>query len=339
MIRVGVIGCGNIGRVHGELLSGIEDVCLSAFTDLDLEKAETYSMRFSGGQAHAYDSMEEMLQKEKLDAVHICTPHNCHVPQSVMALEQGISVFMEKPPAVSREQFRVLKEAEKRSQGRLGICFQNRYNETTKKVSEIINEGRLGRPKGGRAFVTWCRNAPYYTESGWRGKLLTEGGGALINQSVHTLDLLLMWLGRPVKTEASMRNHHLKGIIEVEDTLEAYLVFSEGLKPVTASFYATTAYCRDEPVLLDLVCEHGGIRLEGDSVWLKEEGKAPEVWQAFKGAGIGKAYWGNGHEACIRDFYDCLKTGRDYRNNLASCELTFETMMEIYESAGIEERK
>lgn len=339
MIRVGVIGCGNIGRVHGELLSEIQEVCVTAFADIDLKRAEAYSMQFSGGKANAYDSMEEMLQKEKPDAVHICTPHNCHVPQAVLALEQGISVFMEKPPAMSREEFKVLKEAKQRSLGRLGICFQNRYNETTKKVSAILRQGRLGRLKGGRAFVTWSRNVPYYTESGWRGRLLTEGGGALINQSIHTLDLLLMWLGRPLKAEASMSNHHLKGVIEVEDTLEAYLVFSDGPDPVTASFYATTAYCQDEPVLLDLVCEHGGIRLEGDSVWVHEYGKAPEVWQAHKGTAIGKAYWGNGHEACIRDFYECLKTGRDYENDLASCELTFETMMEIYESARKEESK
>ena len=339
MVRVGIIGCGNIGGVHAMVLNEIKQARLCAFTDIRLERAEEYSVRFTDGTAKAYDSMEDMLEKETLDVVHICTPHYCHVPMTAKALKKGLHVFMEKPPAISREQFDELLKVSGRSTGRLGICFQNRYNETTRKVNELLAQGTLGNIKGGRAFVTWHRDAPYYTESGWRGKLETEGGGALINQSIHALDLLLSWLGKPVRTEASMSNHHLKGIVEVEDTLEAYMTFTEETDPVSASFYATTAYAMDAPVFLELACEKGFVRLEGNSVWYQTEGQEePVVWQAKKYSLLGKSYWGSGHEACIRDFYDCLETGKAYFNDLTSVQNTFYTMMDIYDSARNEGR-
>lgn len=339
MMQAGVIGCGNIGNVHAGILKEIKGVNLCAFTDTKTERAEGYSARYTKGRGAVYDSLEEMLENEKLDVLHICTPHFCHVPMAKEALKRDINVLMEKPPAIDRKQFADLKEAEMKSSGRLGICFQNRYNETTKKIFKLLEEGNLGRILGGRAFVTWHRDAPYYTESGWRGKLKTEGGGALINQSIHTLDLLLQWLGKPETVEASMRNHHLKGITEVEDTLEAYMTFSKGTNPVSASFYATTAYAADAPVFLELACEHGFVSLKGNTVsWQTKKQEEPVYWRAPKSQTRGKGYWGCGHEACIRDFYDCLESGKEYRSDLASTENTFNTVMDIYESARNEGR-
>ena len=334
MVRVGIVGCGSIGKVHAMILEEQTGVRLCAMADIRLERAEDFCRQYTKGKANAYGSLEEMLEKEELDGVHICTPHYCHVPMAAAALKMGKNVFMEKPPAISRDQFKQLKEASKESSGRLGICFQNRYNETTKKVSQLIKEGTIGALRGGRAFVTWHREAPYYTESGWRGKLETEGGGVLINQSIHTLDLLLYWLGKPVKTEASMRNHYLNGKIEVEDTIEGYFEFSKGPDPVRASFYATTAYVSNSPVIIELVGENGFIRLEGDAVTYQGAGETePLIWRADKNLVPGKNYWGRGHEACIRDFYNSINEKTPYGNDLESVQLTFETVMEMYESA------
>lgn len=339
MVRVGVIGCGSIGRVHAMCITGIEGVSLCGVADIKRERAKEFSDSFTQGKAAVYGSLEEMVEKEALDVIHICTPHDCHVPMAVMGLKKGLSAFMEKPPAITKAQFQVLLAAEKESSGRLGICFQNRYNETTKKVEEILEGGMLGRLRGGRAFVTWNRGPAYYTESGWRGGLQTEGGGVLINQSIHTLDLLLTFLGKPVKTEAAMSNHHLKGVVEVEDTMEAYMEFTEGDDPVRASFYATTAYGFDAPVLMELFGEKGVVRVEGNSVfsrtWEQEEF---DCWKAPGASVLGKAYWGSGHEACIRDFYRCLAEKTAYLNDLPSVENTFYTMMDIYDSARNKER-
>ncbi len=339
MVRVGIVGCGGIGRVHAKSLKGLSNVNLCAFADIQKERAEEYSKEYTGGEAGVYGTLEEMLEYGNLDAIHICTPHFCHVELAVAGLKKDISVFMEKPPAITREQYRVLCEAEKESKGRLGICFQNRYNETSQEVGRILREGILGKVKGGRAFVTWNRGKSYYTESGWRGSLNTEGGGVLINQSVHTLDLLLYWLGKPVKTEATISNHHLKQVVEVEDTVEAYMEFTEGEDPVRATFYATTAFGYDAPILIELVCEKGVVRLEGGSVWYRTwEEEEPIYFQEAKGLAPGKEYWGRGHEACIKDFYHCLETGEAYGNDLPSVENTFNTVMDIYESARNKER-
>lgn len=122
--------------------------------------------------------------------MHICTPHYLHVPMAVYGLTHGVHVFMEKPPVISGEQLAQLEEAVAGSDRRLGLCFQNRYNPSVQEVKKLLASGEAGRIRGARGLVTWSRGREYYTESGWRGSLATEGGGALINQSVHTLDLL-----------------------------------------------------------------------------------------------------------------------------------------------------
>lgn len=334
MKRVGLVGCGNIGSVHAKVIADIDDACLCAFADVRPERAEVFAERYGAAGVAVYDSLEAMLDGEDLDVVHICTPHVCHVPMAVTALKKDCHVFLEKPPALSREEFEQLEQAAAAGPGNVGICFQNRYNEATEKVSELLAGGTLGRIRGGRVFVTWNRNAPYYTESDWRGSLKTEGGGVLINQSIHALDLLLMWMGEPVSVEASMQNHRLKRYIEVEDTLEAYLTFSNEEEPVRATFFATNTYVSDEPVFIELACEHGFVRMEGGRVWYQTgEHQSPVFWQEAAQSLPGKAYWGNGHSACIRDFYQSLSTGEKYRNNLGSTEITFKTVMDIYDSA------
>lgn len=335
MLRVGIIGCGNIGRVHAMALEKRKDISICGFADVRRERAGAYAEAYGEGRAGVYASLEELLGAEHPDAVHICTPHGCHVPMAETALGENVHVFMEKPPAVSREEFARLEQAERKSRGRVGICFQNRYNAATEKVSGLLRDKSLGELLGGRAFVTWNRTAPYYTESGWRGRKETEGGGVLINQAIHTLDLLLLWMGRPVRVEACAANHHLKGLIEVEDTLEAWMTFENGGTPVRACLYATNAYVTDAPVLIELAGSRRTVRVEGEAVYVRERQDEPwTVWQGEKTAAPGKAYWGCGHEACIGDFYDCLKAGRPYRNDLPSVKNTFETMIRIYEAAG-----
>ena len=328
MYRAGIAGCGNIARVHGEILKNLEDVELAAFCDGDVRKAEACAKACGQEGAHSYTSLDEMLEKENLDVLHICLPHYLHVPAAENALQRGVHVFMEKPPAITREQFNRLEEAEKKSGARLGICFQNRYNEAVLEAGKVLSTGELGRIKGARAFVTWHRDKTYYTDSNWRGKKETEGGGVLINQAVHTLDLLAEFMGRPLKTEAGMTNHHLKSFIDVEDTLEAYIQFGSG----EACFYATNAYALDAPVFLEIACEKGTLRLEGNELLvIREEGTKKYTFEGK--TVIGKSYWGSSHGVCIADYYRCIGTHERYRNDLQSCRKIFSLMMDIYEAA------
>ena len=268
--------------------------------------------------------MEEMLEKESLDAVHLCTPHYLHTPMAQMAAEKGLAVFTEKPPVINREQWAQLEEAAKKTP--LGVCFQNRYNPNVRAAERIVASGEYGALAGARAIVKWYRTAPYYTESGWRGAWDTEGGGALINQAIHTLDLMVRFLGAPQRVEAHMANHHLKNVIQVEDTVEAYLVL--GGKP--ALFYASTAYTQNAPIMLELQLEKATLRIEEEELAIRTDaGWRHETFPVP--ATLGKDYWGSGHLVCIRDFYDALEQHRPFQNDIASVRNTIETYLQMYE--------
>ncbi len=332
MLRVGIIGCGNIAEVHAKALSKMEEVRICGFADPITERAKRYQKLYGNSESHTYESLGKLIAHEKPDVIHLCTPHALHVPMAITALGQGIHVFMEKPPAVTTEQFEELCRAEHESQARLGICFQNRYNLTTGKANELIRDKNPGKLLGGRAFVTWRRDASYYEGDTWKGSMEQEGGSALINQAIHSLDLLLTWLGEPASVEATISNHHLQDVIDTEDTCEAYLTFPDGAR---ACLYASNAWVEDAPVLLELVFENGRIRIEDDTVTYtdKATGQKETFSFAFKEDGT-KRYWGEGHARCIADFYEKVQNGRPYRNDLSSVKNTFRTVMNIYEAAG-----
>ncbi|MBE5786582.1 MAG: Gfo/Idh/MocA family oxidoreductase [Clostridiales bacterium] len=320
MYRVGIVGCGGIAQVHAAVLERYPDTALIACADIKSDRAKDLAGRY---HCCAYETLSGMLKNEALDAVHICTPHALHVPMAKEIAEKGIMVFMEKPPIISMEQWNELIDVANRV--RLGVCFQNRYNPNVIEALRIIREKVYGSPRGARAFVCWNRLAPYYQESGWRGAWETEGGGALINQSIHTLDLLIRLLGPAKKIEAFMANHHLKDVIAVEDTVEAYLQ----LQACPALFYATTAYAADAPVSIEIVMDSATIRLEEERLEIRtKDGVDCRTFPAAET--LGKGYWGNGHYACIADFYQAAKEKRAYQNDVLSVRDTAMAMLEMY---------
>ena len=345
MKKVGIIGCGIISQVHAWVLSSMKDVELAGFCDIDTQKAvkltETAGkFRSQGISEHTAEGIQPVICSDwrelgdsDIDSLHICTPHYLHAPMAAWLLRKGKAVFMEKPSAISYDQFEELKEEDARHPGKLGFCFQNRYNETTGVIDGIVSRGEIGKIIGGRAFVTWRRDEEYYAVSDWKGKLATEGGGALINQAVHTLDLLLRYLGEPVNVKAGMARHHFTDpSIEVEDTIEAWMDFESGAR---ACFYASNAYASDAPVILELQGESGRVCMNGQDVTLFAEGKEPVHFTCDREQGIGKGYWGCGHKACIEDFYRKLENGERFQNDLTGVENTFRTMMRIYSEARL----
>lgn len=189
-----------------------------------------------------------------------------------------------------------------------------------------------------------------------------EGGGVLINQAVHTLDLLALFMGRPVQVDASMQNHHLKTVIEVEDTMEAYITFENGDDTADAIFYATTANCQNSPPLIEVYYENYSIRIEGDGFYVRE--KCSDIWRmqdinmvmnnpvnsepdsyqtkqktdskicdCSLELSIRRAYWGNSHNRAIRAFYRTIETGDENFMSIRSTDLSNRLMLGIYESA------
>ena len=326
-LRTAVIGCGMISKNHLKALRQIDQVNCVAVCDLEEEKAQKAAAEY--GIPRIYTDYKEMLNCPDLDAVHVCTPHHLHGQMVIDALKAGKHVLCEKPMALTAEDARKMTRAWRESGKQLGICFQNRYNATSVYMKEMLESGKLGKVIGGRGQVTWDRKPEYYQNAPWRGRWATEGGGVLINQAIHTFDLL-QWLTVPVKTvEASIATRKLKQIIEVEDTAEIYMT---GENEERLLFYASNCYVKNAPVELEIICQNGRIKLVGNQVTVEEGGK---VWTMDDSSGtiLGKDYWGSGHGILIDDFYRCIRTGEQFPVGPEEAMAVVELMEAVYRSA------
>ena len=336
-LKIGLIGCGNIAGVHSTVIAETNTAELTALCDINPYKISAIE--------NNYRNFLSLSKKEKqhniahiqnwhdicdtdVDIVHICTPHFLHVPMAIELLKAGKAVFMEKPCAISYEQFEELEAVNSQFPNKLGICFQNRYNESTLLVDKLIQQDAIGTPIGARAFVTWRRDDDYYTASNWKGKIALEGGGALINQAIHTLDLLLRYMGEPQEVCATVCNHHLKANIEIEDTVEAWLEFPDKKR---ACFYCSNGYSDDAPIILEIQGKSGRVTINGSFISLQNS-DGIQHFDIGSNKGIIKDYWGMGHKNCITEFYRCIDAGITPTTNLESAKNTFLTMMRIYES-------
>ena len=156
-----------------------------------------------------------------------------------------------------------MAQAAKENKRQITINFQNRFNPTSIKAKEIIDSGEMGKIRGVKGLVTWFRDADYYVESGWRGSFQTEGGGVLINQSIHTLDLMRWLVGEVEFIEGHVSTRALKDVIEVEDTAEATLYFKNGARGI---FYATNCYTDNSPVEIEIHFDKGTLRIYDDEL-------------------------------------------------------------------------
>lgn len=326
-MKAAIVGCGCIAQVHAKSILALGHE-LVALADTNPSHLESFSKEFPGS---TYSSLEDMLASETVDVLHICTPHNLHVPMAVYALSKGIHVFVEKPPVISYAQLSQLRQAQSASPKKLGFCFQNRYNPSVVKAHEILQSGIGGKLLGARGYVTWDRGADYY-QDGWHGTMDQEGGGVLINQAIHTLDILHSFMDKtPVSVDAVAANHRLKTEIEVEDTVSALISYPDA----RLSFYATNGYTEDSDPLMELHCEHMHLRIEGNTLFQKMRGQDWEKIQVAAQKPLGKSYWGAGHIVCIQDFYDSIAENRPFALELPGVEETIHLMLMIYQSANM----
>ncbi|WP_246599587.1 Gfo/Idh/MocA family protein [Clostridium lacusfryxellense] len=258
ILKAAIVGCGAIYTNHAEALTNNDNIELVCVCDINEEKAAKAADKY---KCKYYTDYNQMLKTEKLDVVHICTPHYLHASMSIAAMRSGNHGLTEKPMAISISDAKAMIEVSKETGKRLGVCFQNRFNATSVRIKEAIESGEVGKVIRAKGFVTWHREAPYYTDSGWRGSWKTEGGWVLINQSIHTLDLLQWFLGDIHYIKGSVDTRLLQDVIEVEDTAEATIKFSNG---ASAIFYATNCYSTDSPVELEIICEKAVLRLTED---------------------------------------------------------------------------
>ncbi|MNN61064.1 hypothetical protein D3C81_1762810 [compost metagenome] len=183
-----------------------------------------------------------------------------------------------------------------------------------------------------KGIVTWTRSETYYTESSWRGKWKTEGGGVLINQTIHTLDLLQWFGGEITSVKGSVTTDVLDGVIEVEDTAHACINFENNVRGL---FYGTNAYLANSPVELELVFQQGTLLLRRDCLYLWKDGQETLLCEPFSSNAEGKSYWGTSHSRLIHDFYNHVSEGRKFWLDGVEGIKALKLIAGIYRSSGI----
>ena len=234
------------------------------------------------------------------DVAHVCTPHDQHAPVAVDCLDAGVAVLLEKPLAHSLDEaHRVVAAADRHPGVKIGVCFQNRYNRTVQALRRLVDSGDLGTVSGSAATVLWHRTPGYYASRPWRGQRERSGGGVLINQAIHTLDLMQWLVGDVRRVGGRAGTYDLGGVIDVEDTAQLVLDHANGARSV---FFATIANAVDAPVTFDLTAEHATVSLHQELVTRWRDGRVDTVPER-SAASAGRSYWGVSHALLINDFY------------------------------------
>jgi predicted dehydrogenase len=302
MILSAVIGLGVIGKVHIEAITSLKDAKLVAACDTDSAKKSALPQGI-----HFYTDYKEMLEREKPGVVHICLPHYLHYPVASYCAERGFNVFAEKPLALNAREGGEYCKLEEQYKVKICLCLQNRLNNTTETLYKLLQSGGCGRVTGIRGAVAWFRSKEYYEEGPWRGIMAQAGGGCMINQAIHTMDLMQYFAGSPVKSVKGTTGQMLDYGIEVEDTAAGRIVFENG---ASGLFTASVANYTDESVEISVRCEKGEFVLR-DRKLFKVGGETPELLASDTGSFAGKQVYGSSHVKLIARFYDALETGGD----------------------------
>ena len=316
-MKSAIIGLGVIGKVHYDVLKS-QNADIVALCDIDESVLEEYD------GVKKYTDYKTMLDSEDIDVVHICTPHYLHADMAVYALNKNVNVLCEKPLCIKVEDIDRIIDAESKSKAMLGVCLQNRYNKSSQYVKKLLDDKKVDFAFGN---VSWHRDEKYYASGAWRGKWATEGGGVMINQAIHTLDLMQWICGAPKSVIANTYNYSLKGVIEVEDTAIAMFKGETDFE-----FFATNTAKSDLPIEIRFMAGGDIITLYPDEVLVNGE-----VADIDKGMyWYGKISYGNGHQKLIRHFYDCVERGEKFWIDAKEASACVKQVLASYRSNGKE---
>jgi UDP-N-acetyl-2-amino-2-deoxyglucuronate dehydrogenase len=256
--RIALVGAGVIGAVHGDVISQLDDrVELVAVVDSHPDRAERLAAERGG---KAFTTLTEALAVVPIDIVVVCTPTGRHGDVAIEALEAGKHVIIEKPAETTVAKTDKIIEAQRKAGTLVAVISQHRFDQSTEIALDAIGKGELGRLTTGIASIDWWRGQSYYDSGDWRGTWELDGGGALMNQGVHTVDLLVATMGRPVEVFAYTGTlAHQR--IEVEDAAVAVVRFENGSLGV---LHATTSAYPGLSARLQVHGDQGSIVIDND---------------------------------------------------------------------------
>lgn len=313
-IGYAVLGLG-IGAAHAEAAEASENAELVAICDKDEKRLEKYSKLYP--RATPYTSFDELIKDERICIISVCLPSYMHSDFAVRAMEAGKNVLCEKPLDITPERAILIEDARRRTGMKVGVVHQNRFNLNMYPIKKAVDDGKLGKINLGTFGVKWYREQSYYDRGGWRGTWEYDGGGSLINQAIHTVDLM-HWLMGDVEYVVSTMNiceHNIK----TEDLTASLIKFRSG---ATATFVSTTCAYPGISTEIMLYGSRGSIEADADMIktWKmrdsEDEDEEEELMLTRYGKGNFEAskYEPNvlyGHRHVVEDMILAVKNDRD----------------------------
>jgi len=330
--NVGIVGAGTIGQVHAKALQGVTNARLVAVAEPRKDAGQELATKYD---AKWYESFIDMLKHPELDVVILGTPSGLHPEQSILASGAGKHVITEKPMSITHDGATRMIEAADRAGVRLAVIFQNRLSRDVFKARRAIEAGLIGTPLIGTAFVYWMRTQGYYdANGGWRGTWALDGGGVLINQSIHMIDALQWIMGGVDSVQAHVATLGHK--IETEDVGAASLRFRSG---AVGAILATTASKKDHPTKIEIVGSEGRLVLENNAIsfWdgtaeLSDDLLTDEDRSLVEGW-IPNESFGVGHQRQLELIFNALAAGAEPPFTGREARKAVDVILGIYESA------
>lgn len=336
-----IVGCGMIAKFHARAISELRGSKLVALHSRSHEKASAFAAEFGGTP---YDNLKAMLADPKIDVVTICTPSGAHLEPAVAAAKAGKHVLVEKPLEVTTARCDRLIEACERAGVTLGTIFPSRFHRAAQLLKAAAEADRFGRISLASAYVKWFRTQAYYDSGAWRGTWKLDGGGALMNQAIHSVDLLL-WIMGPVKAVSAMTALRAHERIEVEDTAGAILEFKSGALGVIE---ASTAAYPGTLKRIEIAGELGSATLQEEALthwnFAKPNRNDEKVLELMKGNATGggaadpAAIGHQAHQDLFADFLSGIKRGKACSISGQEGRRSVELITGIYRSAKSRKR-
>jgi predicted dehydrogenase len=336
-IGLGVVGCGMISHFHAKAMAEIRGAKLVACFDRSSERAGQLASEYG---CTPYDSLDEMLADPNVDAVSICTPSGAHMEPAVAAAKAGKHVIIEKPLEITLKRCDAIIKACEQNKVVLSAIFPSRFHPSSQLLKKAIDSGRFGTLSLGDAYVKWFRTQEYYDSGAWRGTWELDGGGALMNQAIHCVDLLT-WLMGPVEQLTAQTATLAHERIEVEDVATASLKFKNGALGVIE---ATTAAFPGALKKIEIHGSTGSAVIEEEDIktWRFAKMTAADKKLAAKfananetggGASDPSAIGHAAHAMQFRDFFKAIKNGTKPAIDGHEGRRSVEIILAIYKAA------
>lgn len=329
-LHFGLIGVGNIARSHVAAIKATPDAELVAVATRNPERGRQFVAEHGGSW---YADYHDLLAQENVDVVALCTPHDLHAPMTIDAAAAHKHVLCEKPMARNVLECDAMIAACERAGVTLGIIFQSRFEPLSRKLKALLDDGKLGRLLWVSASTIWHRTDAYYLSAPWRGTLAHEGGGVLINQAIHAIDLLLWLSGMPARITAQTRT--LNHAIEVEDGGVAILEYADNrlglIQATTAAYPGYPEQLQFHGTRGSAIFHKGEARLEWHLLDPAEDGE--EQAEASSGAARPMDISDAGHIAQFQDFAAAIREQRPPLVDGREGRKSIEVVEAIYRSA------